>query len=187
MPFLSEKQLAAAGFAHVGKGVQISDKASIYGAEYIAIGDGARIDDFAIISARQAGMSIGRYAHIACATTLIGAGHISLGDFCGLSGHCAVYSSSEDFSSGLLTVPTVPAAVRSVITADVSIGNYVVLGSHCVVLPGVRIGDGAAVGALSLVRKNLEGYKTYAGNPIRFIRERRFDFEQLAAAVHPLL
>ena len=44
------------------------------------------------------------------------------------------------------------------------------------VLPGVHIGDGAIIGANSLVSKDVEPYTIVAGNPIRVIRK-RFDDE----------
>ena len=50
MAFLSPSALAEIGFAAVGKNVLISDKASIYGAERIEIGNNVRIDDFCILS-----------------------------------------------------------------------------------------------------------------------------------------
>jgi virginiamycin A acetyltransferase len=43
-------------------------------------------------------------------------------------------------------------------------------------MPGVHIGDGAIIGANSLVSKDVEPYTIVAGNPIRVIRK-RFDDE----------
>jgi galactoside O-acetyltransferase len=41
-----------------------------------------------------------------------------------------------------------------------------------VVLPGVTIEEGTAVGALSLVSKDLPAYGIYGGNPIKLIKNR---------------
>jgi len=49
------------------------------------------------------------------------------------------------------------------------IGNKVFLGAYAVVLPGVKIGDGAIVGAGAIVTKDVEPYTVVAGNPARFI------------------
>jgi acetyltransferase-like isoleucine patch superfamily enzyme len=49
------------------------------------------------------------------------------------------------------------------------IGNNVFLGANAVVLPGVRIGDGAIVGAGAIVSKDVEPYSVVAGNPARMI------------------
>lgn len=54
-----------------------------------------------------------------------------------------------------MTNPMVPVEFTNVTHADVNIGRHVIIGSGSVVLPGVTIGEGAAVGALSLVKKGL--------------------------------
>ena len=59
---------------------------------------------------------------------------------------------------------------------DTVIGNDVWIGQNATVMPGVHIGDGAIIGANSLVSKDVEPYTIVAGNPIRVIRK-RFDDE----------
>lgn len=54
------------------------------------------------------------------------------------------------------------------------IGNDVWLGIRTIVLGGVTIGDGAVIGAGSVVTKDVGPYEIWAGNPARFIRK-RFD------------
>jgi galactoside O-acetyltransferase len=170
--FYTKLQLQELGFKSLGENVLISDKASIYGASTIDIGSNVRIDDFCILSAGEGGMSIGNYVHIACYAHLIGAGRIILEDHSQISGKASVYSSSDDFSGDYLVGPTVPSKFTNVKSATVHLNKYVVLGCNVVVLPGVTIGEGTAIGALSLVSKNLEPYKLYGGSPIRIIRDR---------------
>lgn len=55
---------------------------------------------------------------------------------------------------------------------DTIIGNDVWLGRESVVMPGVKIGDGAIVAAYSVVAKDVEPYTLVGGNPARFIRKR---------------
>lgn len=54
----------------------------------------------------------------------------------------------------------------------VSIGKDVWLGANVIVLPGRTIGDGAVVGAGSVVTKNVAPYAIVAGNPAKLVRER---------------
>ncbi|TCS95688.1 acyltransferase [Hazenella coriacea] len=54
---------------------------------------------------------------------------------------------------------------------DVNIGDHVLIGANCTILPGVTIGDHAVVGAGSVVIKDVAPYTFVAGNPMRVIRE----------------
>lgn len=56
---------------------------------------------------------------------------------------------------------------------DVEIGDSVMVGANTTILPGVRIGDGAVVGAASLVNRDVPPGAFAAGNPVRIIRERK--------------
>ena len=56
------------------------------------------------------------------------------------------------------------------------IGNDVWIGQNAVILPGVNIGDGAIIGANSVVGSNISPYTIVAGNPAKVIRK-RFDEE----------
>lgn len=55
-----------------------------------------------------------------------------------------------------------------------NIGNDVWIGRSAIILSGVSVGDGAVVGAGSVVTKNVPAYSIYAGNPAKLIRH-RFD------------
>lgn len=59
---------------------------------------------------------------------------------------------------------------------DTVVGNDVWLGRECVVMPGVKIGDGAIVAAYSVVTRDVAPYTVAGGNPARFIKS-RFDEE----------
>ena len=58
----------------------------------------------------------------------------------------------------------------------VTIGNDVWIGHGAVVLPGVRVGNGAVIGANAVVTRDVEPYTIVAGAPARVIR-RRFEAE----------
>lgn len=62
---------------------------------------------------------------------------------------------------------------------DIVIGNDVWLGRECVIMPGVKIGDGAIVAAYSVVTKDVEPYSVVGGNPAHFIKK-RFDDELIS-------
>lgn len=62
---------------------------------------------------------------------------------------------------------------------DTVIGSDVWVGQNTVILPGVHIGDGAIIGADSVVGSNIAPYTVVVGNPARPLRK-RFDDELIA-------
>ncbi|HXB67070.1 MAG TPA: acyltransferase [Candidatus Acidoferrales bacterium] len=64
---------------------------------------------------------------------------------------------------------------RDVITRPVKIGNKSWLGFNVAVLKGVEIGEGAVVGAGSVITKSVPAWTVVAGNPAKVIREIPFD------------
>ncbi|MGL5129730.1 MAG: acyltransferase [Aeromonas popoffii] len=175
MAFLTEQQLSSMGFAELGSNVLISDKASIYGASRIKIGSNVRIDDFCVLSAGDGGIEIGSYIHIAVYSSLIGAGQITLANFVNISSRVAIYSSNDDYSGEYMTNPMVPAEYTNVTHANVTLAKHVIIGSGSVVLPGVNIYEGAAVGSLSMVTKDCDAFGVYIGVPAKKIKYRKQD------------
>lgn len=175
MAFLTQQQLSTMGFAELGNNVLISDKASIYGASRIKIGSNVRIDDFCVLSAGEGGIEIGCYIHIAVYSSLIGAGKITLADFVNISSKVAIYSSNDDYSGEYMTNPMVPAEYTNVTHADVTLAKHVIIGSGSVLLPGVTLYEGAAVGSLSMVTKDCEAFGVYIGAPAKKIKNRKRD------------
>ncbi len=55
--------------------------------------------------------------------------------------------------------------------SPVKIGKNVWIGSDCTILPGVEIGDGAVIGAGSVVTKNIPANSIAVGNPARVIKQ----------------
>jgi galactoside O-acetyltransferase len=179
MSIFSPKELDTLGLASYGKDVRISRKASLHNPSQIAIGDHVRIDDFCVLSAGKGGIEIGDYIHIAVFCSLIGAGKIKLDDFCNLSSRVSIYSSNDDYTGQYMTNPMVPPEFTNVSHADVLVGKHVIVGSGSVVLAGLRLEEGVAVGALSLVTKPCEAFGIYAGVPARRIAGRRRDLLEL--------
>jgi len=179
MAMLSREAIDALGFSSVGENVQISDRASFYGVNRIALGSNIRIDDFCVLSAGVGGISIGDHVHLAIYTSLVGAGRMTLSDFCNISSRVAIYSSSDDYSGATMTNPTVPSEYTGVTHADVLLGKHVIVGCGSVILPGVTLEEGVAVGALSLVNRDCKAFGIYAGNPARRIKERKHDLLEL--------
>ncbi|RLL87045.1 galactoside O-acetyltransferase [Petrotoga sp. HKA.pet.4.5] len=168
--FYSQDELKEIGFKKVGNNVFISKKASIYSPEKIEIGNNVRIDDFCILSGN---ITLGYYIHIAACSLLYGSDKgIIMEDFTTLSSKVSIYAISDDYSGNSLTNPMIPDKYKKLDKGPVILRKHVIIGSGTVILPNIIIGEGTAVGALSLVNKNLEEWSIYAGNPIKKIKGR---------------
>jgi galactoside O-acetyltransferase len=170
--FLSKEELQKIGFKSLGDNVLISDKCSIYNAKNIEIGSNVRIDDFCILSAGEGGIKIGNHIHIACYVSLIGAGEIILESFSQVSSRVVILSSSDDFSGNYLVGPTILSEFINVKSSPVRLLKHSVIGTGSTILPGVTIGEGAAVGAMSLVKDNVGEFEIVVGIPAKKVKNR---------------
>jgi galactoside O-acetyltransferase len=181
MAFLSTEQLRELGLQSFGDNVLISDKASIHGARNVRIGSNVRIDDFCVLSAGSGGITLGNNIHLGALTSLIGAGAILIGDFANFSSRVAVYSSNDDYSGSTMTNPTIPDRFKRVDHRPVIIGRHAIIGCGSVLLPGVILGEGVAIGAISLVTASCAPFTVYAGSPARAIKPRLRNLLELEA------
>ena len=88
-------------------------------------------------------------------------------DFSGLSQGVRIYTASDDYSGSSLTNPTIPAQYKNITASSVVIGRHAIIGSNSVVMPGCNLGEGAALGALSLLTKQADAWSIYFGSPAK--------------------
>lgn len=159
-------------FRKIGEDVVIWPKAKIVSPEVISLGDSVLIDDFVLLMGGR-DTSIGSFVHIASFTSISGGGALVMEDFSGLSSGVRIFTGNEDYDGGGLTNPTVPAPYRMPIRSFVHLRKHTLIGSNSVILPGVTINEGAAIGANSLVTRDCEPWTIYAGTPSRPLRPRK--------------
>lgn len=170
MSYLSEKSLKALNFKFLGKNVKISEKAAIYDFENIEIDDNSRIDDFCVISGS---VKIGKNVHIAPQCLLAGGElGIIMEDYSGLAYGVKIFTQSDDYSGNYMTNPTIPKRYKQETKKIVIIKKHSIVGTASIVMPGVTLGIGTSIGAMSLVRKSTEDWSIYVGNPAKKIRNR---------------
>ncbi len=168
--FFDYEELKMMKFKALGTNVLISRKASIYGQEQIEIGSNVRIDDFCILSGK---IRIGSYIHIAAYTSLCGGNKgIILEDFVNLSRKIEIFAVSDDFSGESMTSPMIPDEYKNIIEKETVLKKHVIVGTGSIILPGVVLREGSAIGALSLVKNSTEDWTINAGVPARKIGER---------------
>ena len=159
----------------IGNNVVIYPLAKVIRSESIvSIGSNVIIDDFVFLDGGERTV-IGNFVHIAAFTSIMGGGTLIMEDFTGLSGGVRLYTGGEDYLGEFLTNPTVPYPYRQPYRTKVVMHKHSLIGSGCVVLAGpsgIEIGEGASVGAMSLVKHDLEPWTVYAGIPARPIKKR---------------
>lgn len=66
----------------------------------------------------------------------------------------------------------IPIYSQGYVGASIYIEDDVWIGTHVIVLPGVRIGKGAIIAAGSVITKNVPAYQIWGGAPAHFIKAR---------------
>ena len=111
-------------------------------------------------------LKIGKFCSIACGTKfLFNSANHTLGSL-------STYSFPIFFEEWELDPKNVADAWDN--KGDIVVGNDVWIGFEAVILSGVKIGDGAIIGARAVVTKDVEPYTIVGGVPARPIRK-RFD------------
>lgn len=177
MAYLNQDQLNSLGLKSMGKNIKISDKASIYDAEKLEIGDYSRIDDFCVISGK---IKIGRNVHITPQCLLAGGEPgLIIQDFATLSYGVKVFTQSDDYSGETMTNSTIPKKFKHETKQPVIIGRHTIVGAGSIIIHGVHIAEGNAIGAGSLVLESTEEWSVYVGSPARKIKGRRKELLEL--------
>lgn len=173
MSFYTFEELRSLGLKSFGDNVKISRYARLYNPQSIELGSHVRIDDFCILSASSsAPFVIKDYVHISAGAYLYGGSGLYIDSFSNVSGGVKLYTMNDDYSGNTLVGPTVMEEYRNVDKRPITIEKFVVIGCNSVVLPGVTISEGVAIGSNSLVKHSLEPWKIYAGTPVRYLKER---------------
>lgn len=158
----------------IGKNVIIGKTVRIRYPELVEIGDNVIIDDFTYISTS---LKIHNYVHISSGCKLIGGkeSYIEFNEFSTLSPGVVLAAGSDDYVGGIAT-PLVQNKYKGKVKhGKIILGKHCVVGSNSVILPNVELHDGASIGALSLVNKDLYAWKLYAGVPAKYLKNRNKD------------
>ena len=165
--YLNTKDLKKLG-VRCGKNCQVHETVIANNYKKIILGSNVRIDAYSILITKNMDIKIGSYIHIGSHCYLSGQKGIEMKNFSGLGQGVKIYSVNDDYSGMSLTNPTTNSKNRKKVeqTGKVVIGKHVNIGANSIVLPNVKIGNGASVGSLSLVKNNLKGWFVYFGIPV---------------------
>lgn len=112
-------------------------------------------------------ISIGRDTIVGEEAVLDGRAHLKIGDHVDIASEVMIYNSEHNINAEHF------ASESGVITAPVTIEDYVFIGPRSIILPGVTIGKGAIVAAGAVVTKDVPPYTIVGGVPAKVIGERQ--------------
>ena len=102
-----------------------------------------------------------------------------IGNYCSIAKNVDILLGGEHHSDWITTYPfktlsknTEHFEMDKKSKCSVIIGNDVWIGMNSMILSGVHIGNGAIIGAGSVITKDVPSYSIYAGNPAKLIRFR---------------
>ncbi|MBD3355135.1 acetyltransferase [Candidatus Woesearchaeota archaeon] len=136
-------------FKKVGKKVFIFGPFRCGAPENISVGNEVVFSNNCVVGGDY-GVSIGNFVMIGQNTTIVSSNH----------GH---------------QLKGVPMLRQEMYGSKVLINDDVWIGANAVILPGVKIGQGAIIAAGSVVTKDIEPYTIAAGNPAKPIKKRFSD------------
>jgi acetyltransferase-like isoleucine patch superfamily enzyme len=158
----------------VGQDVTIWPAARIIAPERISLGDSVIIDDFVMLIGGEETI-LGSFVHIGAFTSMMGSGRLVIEDFACVSGGVRLYTGNEDFSGNTMLNPAVPYPYRIPVRGQIHLEKHCCVGANSVVLPNVTVGEGAIVGANSLVATDCKPWTVYLGSPARGVGQRPKD------------
>jgi acetyltransferase-like isoleucine patch superfamily enzyme len=164
-------------FKKIGKEVQILPKLYLKGGEYISIGDGTSLGANGYLTAWDhvnneqfvPSISIGNNCSIGSNFHITSINCIHIGNSV-LTGK---YLTISDNSHGCIIMSESqiqPIKRKLYSKGSVKIGNNIWIGDKVTILPNVEIGDGAIIGANSVVTSNVPANVVYAGNPAKLVK-----------------
>ncbi len=136
---------------------------------HVSIREGVRLEAIRSNPGRIPRISIGSNVNIEQNVHIVCHSRISIGDNVSITGNCAIVDVTHPYA-GEYGDKKIGARILDE-DSFVEIGEGAFLGYACVILPNVRIGKKAVVGANSVVTRDVPDYGIVAGNPARLIKE----------------
>lgn len=163
--FLSGFRLSCNG--SIPASTQFDGVSHLIGTKRLVLGDYCRIGKNVLFETEGNGeIVVGSNVRINSGTVISARTRITIGNDALIGEYVSIRDSNHGTGIGL------PMRLQPHKGASINIGQDVWIGRGCCVLSGVAIGDGAVIGANSVVVKNIEGLAVYAGVPVRKISSR---------------
>ena len=142
-----------------GRGISVGSDCVIYPRNRFVLGD--------LKFNADANLSVGNNVHINAGGYISGEGGVSMGDYVLIGPNTCILSAGhvyDDLSQ--------PIQMQELTYGPIIVGQDVWIGGSCVILQNVVIGDGAVIGAGSVVCKDVPPLAVVVGNPARIVKYR---------------
>jgi acetyltransferase-like isoleucine patch superfamily enzyme len=166
----------------VGKNCIFDVGLKILNPSEISIGEYTWIDRYSSLFATFGEIKIGKRIHISPYSVISpGEMGLELEDYVGISTGCHVYGHTQAPVNNMrMSGPMVPERYKAVKEGKVRMLKDSFLGAYTIVLPGVTIGEGAVIGAHSIVNRDIPDWSIAAGCPAKVIGQRdKLDLPEL--------
>lgn len=170
----------------IGKEVVYDDSCTLIGSTLtgkVTLGAGCRVYK----SYLSGSITIGRYTSLSGPNTDLWAkiNPISIGNFCSIARNVTMqeYNHNPKKISTYFIGKNVFSEVwkdEQISKAGIEVGHDVWIGTHCVLLSGAKIGNGAIIAANSVVTGEIPAYAIAAGSPAKVIKY-RFSEEMISS------
>jgi len=151
----------------LGEESQIDYRCEIEQKNNITIGKKSILyKNITIYKQREGTFLLGDFSHIApYGYFLIQKQNLTIGSNVAMGPYCSIFCSTNSIPEDRNIL-----FKDSYVKGDVKIGNNVLIGAHCVILPNTVIEDNIVVAANSTIKGQLESGFLYGGNPVRKIK-----------------
>jgi acetyltransferase-like isoleucine patch superfamily enzyme len=151
----------ATKFTWLGLGVRVDNPRKV------RLGKSVFLDKGVILEAWEGNIQIGNKVYVGCYSVIIGSGGVIIGSNVLMGAHCVITSSNHKFG-----IRNKLIWEQGMELGKVTIGEDVWLGANVKVMPGVNIGNGAVIGAGSVVTKDIPDFHIAMGIPAKIVGTR---------------
>lgn len=154
----------------MGKNVLIDTDVFLNGTKNISIGDYVWIDAGCRIEAMLGEVKIGKRVHIAPYSIIAARQPVIIHDYVGIGAGVKIYANSEHPVNGKrMSGPMIPEEYKAFHSKEIVLEKDSFVGTGSVLLPGAYLGEGAVVGANTVVTKKIDPYNIVVGSPARIV------------------
>jgi len=148
-------------------GVEIDPRAFVARGGPVTIGEDTILRAGTMLLPSEGSIVIGARVSLNQYVVINGEGGVTIGDDVMIAAFCSIFSANHNIDR-----VDIPIRQQGMSTEGIFIENNVWLGTHCVILDGVRVGKGSVIAAGAVVNKNVGPNSIVGGVPAKLIGTR---------------